>query len=116
VLSRRFNGPIAERIVQKLPEFLVSLEFDQYCELIEKLLNLETDRLLKIAFDVYDFNLDKLVCELDAYTMLLTFRDEEAVFLEAFSFDLCLIGDALEKKRQRMGISDYESFQKMHTV
>lgn len=42
--------------MQKLPEFQNQQSYDNYIELIEKLLNFEQDRLLKIAFDVYDFN------------------------------------------------------------
>ena len=69
-ISRRYNGAVAERVVSKLPEFNISQEFDSYVELIEKLLNFEPDRLFKIAFDVYDFNQDKLICELDTYTTM----------------------------------------------
>ena len=38
------------------------------------------------------------------------------VFLGAFSFDLCLISDALEKKRKECGVKDYDHYQKISTV
>ena len=38
-ISRRFKAQIAERIVQKFPEFSIPQDFDQYCDLIEKLVN-----------------------------------------------------------------------------
>lgn len=42
--------------MQKFPEFSINQSFDDFVALIEKLLNSDSDRLLKIAFDVYDFN------------------------------------------------------------
>ena len=86
-------------MVQRFPEFSIAQDFHQYCDLIEKLLNTETDRLLRIAFDVYDFNQDKLICELDSYTNMQTFSDDDEVFLAAFSYDLCIIGETLDKRR-----------------
>ena len=67
-ISRRFNGAIAEKVVSKMPEFQNPQEFESYIELIEKIINFEPDRLFKMAFDVYDFNQDKLICELDTFT------------------------------------------------
>jgi len=55
-ISRRYNGGIAEKVVSKLPEFNNPQDFESYVDLIEKLLNFETERLFKIAFDIYDFN------------------------------------------------------------
>ena len=115
-ISRRFKAQIAERIVSKFPEFQIPQEFEQYCDLIEKMVNQENDRLWRIAFDVYDFDQDKIICELDTYTMLQTFQDDDEVFVAAFSNDLCVIGSALDRKRQEMGITDYQSFQKMQAL
>ena len=42
--------------MSKLPEFQNPQSYDLYIELIERLLNFDQDKLLKIAFDVYDFN------------------------------------------------------------
>jgi hypothetical protein len=72
-ISRRYNGATAEKVVSKLPEFNNPQDFESYVELVEKLLNFETERLFKIAFDIYDFNQDKLVCELDTYTTMQNF-------------------------------------------
>ena len=44
------------------------MEFEPFVELLERLMNFEKDRLMKIAFEVYDFNKDKLIDELDTYT------------------------------------------------
>ena len=97
-ISRRYNGAIAEKVIQKLPEFSNPVDFESYTDLIEKLMNTETERLLRIAFDIYDFNSDKLICELDTYTYVQNFSgpEMEDVFLRAFSFDLCLVAKALK--------------------
>ena len=56
-ISRRYKGAIAERVVSKLPEFHNAQDFDNYVELIEKLINNdESERLSKMAFDIFDFN------------------------------------------------------------
>lgn len=81
--------------MQKFPELAIPLEFNQYCELFEKLLNTDNDRLMRIAFDVYDYNQDKTVCELDTYTMMQQFADDDKVFVYALSNDLCVISQAL---------------------
>ena len=44
------------------------MEFEPFIELLERLMNFERERLLRIAFEVYDFNKDKLIDELDTYT------------------------------------------------
>ena len=72
-VSRRFKAQIAEKVVQKFPEFQCPLEFEAYVELLEKMINLENDRLMKIAFDIFDYNQDKLICELDTYSMMQLF-------------------------------------------
>ena len=55
-ISRRYKGAIAERVVNLLQGFQNPVDFDSYIEMIEKLLNFDKDRLMKIAFDVYDYN------------------------------------------------------------
>ena len=110
-ISRRYKGAIAERIIKKFPEFHNAQDFDSYVDLIEKLINNdETERLMRIAFDVFDYNQDRLVCELDVFTLLKSFHDDDEVFVEAFSYDLCILGEALDKRRKSLGIKDYAAF------
>ena len=66
-ISRRYKGAIAEKVVARFTEFANAQDFESYVDLIEKLLNFETERLMRIAFEVYDFNQDKQICELDMY-------------------------------------------------
>ena len=57
-----------------------------------------------------------MVDELDIYTLIQSFQnssEDDEVFVEAFSYDLCLLGEALDKKRQSIGIKDYSAFSKI---
>ena len=38
------------------------------------------------------------------------FKDDDDVFVTAFSHDLCILGHTLQNKLQSMGIQDYQSF------
>jgi len=71
------------------------------------------ERLFRIAFDIYDFNHDKLICELDTYANVQNFRDDDEVFVDAFSYDICIMGEALEEKRNSAGVTDFDSFTKI---
>ena len=56
VISRRYKGTIAEKVVSKFTELRDPQELNEYVDFIENLLNFDkTDRLMKIAFEVYDF-------------------------------------------------------------
>ena len=71
---------------------------------------------MRMAFDVYDFNQDKQICELDTYTQLQHFSDDDEVFIAAFSYDLCILGEALDKKRREHGVQDFDSFTKIQSI
>ena len=116
IISRRYKGAIAEKIVNSLPGFTIPQDFDSYVEIIEKLLNHDVERLFRIAFDIYDFNHDKLICELDTYANVQNFRDDDEVFVDAFSYDICIMGEALEEKRNSAGVTDFDSFTKIQAV
>ena len=55
-LRRRYKQTVAERVVANFPELSIPMDYDSFVELMEKLINFDTDRLMKIAFDVYNYN------------------------------------------------------------
>ena len=57
-LSKRYKGPVAEKIINGIG-MTVPLEFEEYIEMIEKLLNYTPEKLMRMAFNVFDFNEDK---------------------------------------------------------
>ena len=117
IVSRRYKGTIAEKVISKFGELRDPQELNEYVDLIENLLNFDkTDRLMRIAFEVYDFTQDKLICELDTYTNIQNFSDDDEVFVSAFSYDLCLIGEALEAKRRSLGVKNLDQHYKMQMI
>ena len=102
--------------MQHFPEFQNAQDIDGYIELIEQLLNFKPERLMRIAFDVYDFNQDKSICELDTYTTLQNFNDDDEVFVAAFSYDLCILGRRLDEKRKELGVTDFAEFLKLQAI
>ena len=114
-LSRRYKGPVAEKILAALP-MAAPLELDEYADMVERLLNYESPKLLRMGFNVLDFNEDKQLDELDMYAVMRTYDDDEEVFVNAFSYDLCTIAEELKAKQQRAGIADAYIHDKMEAV
>ena len=104
-LSRRYKGPAAEKILAGL-QMAGPLEFEEYCDLIEKLLNETPEKLLRLGWSVFDFDEDRSLDELDMYAIMRTYEDDEEVFVNAFSYDLCTIAEELKKKQAAAGIAD----------
>lgn len=69
-IARRYRASIADKVIQKFPDLSTPQDFDQYCDIIEKMLNQENDRLWRIAFNVYDYNSNKIIDDLDTYVTL----------------------------------------------
>ena len=69
-ISRRYKGAIAGKIVARFTEFTNAQDFHSYCDFLEKIINNDMERMMRIAFELYDFNQDKLICELDMYASL----------------------------------------------
>ena len=82
-LAPRYKGQIATRIV-KYFDFRVPIEFDKFVEQVEKMLN-DNENFRKMAFDVYDFDDDGYLSELDLYAAVKIYEYEDAVFIKAFS-------------------------------
>ena len=92
-LSKRYKGPIAEKILAGIGMGTAGLEFDDYVEMMEKLLNYAPEKLVRLGFNVFDFDEDKHIDELDMYAIMRTYEDDEDVFVGAFSYDLCTIAE-----------------------
>ena len=38
-IARRYRASIADKVIQKFPDLSTPQDFDQYCDIIEKMLN-----------------------------------------------------------------------------
>ena len=45
------------------------IDFDQYIEHIENLMNFQQEKLLKTSFSIFDLNEDKVIDELDLFAL-----------------------------------------------
>lgn len=72
-----------------------ALEFNQWIDLLEALLNLRKDRLVRMVFNVFDYNEDNGVCQPDMFAIMKLYENEDEVFVKAYSHDFCKIVGAL---------------------
>ncbi len=71
-LSQKYKGYIAHRMMSVF-DFATNLDYDKYLDMIETLMNFKEQTLFKLAFSLYDFDQDNLICELDLYTLFKTY-------------------------------------------
>lgn len=60
-LSRRYKGPVA-KIMATVFDFSNHYDYDTFIEEIEQLINFKKETLLKMAFQVYDYDQDHTIC------------------------------------------------------
>lgn len=54
------------------------MEYDYFCDLMDKLLNPpHLDTVLKLVLSIYDFNGDRVIDELDAYCFYYIYEKED---------------------------------------
>jgi len=76
-LTIRYKGIIAERIKNSMSQLfsVVPMDFDFFCDVFEKLINpAQLERVLKLVHNVFDFNEDRVIDELDAYCFYCHFE------------------------------------------
>lgn len=101
-LSKRYKGKVGEKVLQVL-DLSVPLDFSSYCDMLERLLNYQQDKLKAMTFKVFDYNEDRQICQLDLYSVMKMYENDDQVFVEAFSFDTCKISAYLNKKQRAKG-------------
>lgn len=104
-LSRRYKGPVA-KIMSQIFDFSNHYDYDSFIEEIEQLINFKKDSLLKMAFQVYDYDQDHSVCQLDLYTFLKNYEHDEECFLKAYAPDISKIEEHIDKKRSLIGFDN----------
>lgn len=88
-LAPRYKGQIAHRIV-KYFDFRIPIEFDRFLEQLEEMLN-QNDNFFKMSFDIFDFDGDGFVSELDLYAIVKIYEFEDELFVKALARDLAQI-------------------------
>jgi Ca2+-binding EF-hand superfamily protein len=61
---------VAEKFCQSLDFTLPTMEYSLYLEQMDVLINKDPIKLLKLAFDVFDFNQDGFIDEIDIFCVM----------------------------------------------
>ena len=72
-------------------DFSTNYDYETFIEEIEQLINFQKDKLLKMAFQLYDYDQDHTICQLDLYTFLKIYEHDEECFLKAYANDIAKI-------------------------
>jgi hypothetical protein len=118
-LSIRYKGVVAEKLKVAFKNmFSAPIDFEFYCDLIERLLNpLDKNRILKIVHSLFDFNDDGRIDELDAYCFYTFFETENPEqFMDLYFDDLIKIIGRIQKKRRDRGFENRDMDLKMKRI
>ena len=114
-LSSKYRGYVAHRMVQ-IFDFASGLDFNKYIDFIELLINFKQVTLQRLAFNIYDFDQDNFICELDLYTIFKTYEHDDDLFISAYSPDISKIEATINKKRTEKGQSNDEMKLKLREI
>jgi len=79
-------------------------------------MNFKQVTLQRLAFNIYDFDQDYSICELDLYTILKTYEHDDELFLNAYSPDISKIEAAISQKRVLKGLTNDETKVKLREI
>jgi len=99
-----------------LIDLTTSVKVDEYWRVMEDLLNVNTDNLLRMAFNIYDIGQDRKVDATDLFCLVKIFQKEDDLFFQAFSQDLLVISHAIAVKTKDSGMEDIEVNLKLAAV
>ena len=100
----------------KFFDFSTNYDYEKFIDEIENLLNYRRDALLKMAFNIYDFDQNRLICELDLYTLFKTYEHEDDLFLKAYSTDVAILQSAIAAMRGGRPLSKVEEAFKLKEI
>lgn len=95
-LSKKYKGKVAEKILSLFQsEMNVPLDFATWIDLLETLLNQYKERLKWVAFNVFDYNEDKQICQLDMYALMKIYENDDDVFINGYVNDIIKVVETL---------------------
>ena len=100
----------------KFFDFSTNYDFEKFIDEIENLLNYRGDALLRMAFSIYDFDQNRLICELDLYTLFKTYEHEDDLFLQAYYTDVAILESAIAAMRGGRPLSKLEEAFKLKEI
>ena len=74
-LTTRYKGAIADKITNFFSNFFINpMDFDYFCDVMEKFMNFHKPKILRLIHSIYDFNEDRFIDELDVYCFISIFE------------------------------------------
>lgn len=56
------------------------MTLEYFCDVFEKFINFHQDKIRKLGFLIYDFDEDGYICELDLYSFIKTYEEDNPDF------------------------------------
>lgn len=94
-LIPRYKNIISGRFL-KYFDFRTPIDFDGFIDQIEKLLNENPEKAKKMAFEAYDYDDDGQIQDLDLFSTMKVFSQDEELFSKSFTPDLLAIERIIE--------------------
>lgn len=69
-----------------------------------------------MAFNIYDFDQNRFICEFDLYTLFKTYEHEDDLFIRAYSPDMALLESAIAQMRGGKTLSYVEEEYKLKEI
>ena len=119
-LTDKYTGEIAEKIAKWCSAMFNKnqkrdADFDMFCDYFDNLLANERYRLFELAFSIYDYNNNKLLCELDVVSFIKQWENFE-MLEQIFMKDLNLIIKTLTDKTKLKGCENRDAEVQLATV
>jgi hypothetical protein len=99
------NKELGKKVVRLFAKifnnFSIAIDFNIFCDCIEKLFNLSVDVYKKVFYTFLDLNGDGMVCDVDLFG-IVKYMDNEKLFL-VLKDDVIKVSKEIEKKRRQNG-------------
>lgn len=102
-LTNYYKGVLTDKIITYFdPFFREPMEFTLFCDVFERLMNPQnSERIKKMIHQIYDFNDDRYIDELDVYCFMQTYEpDNPELFMSVYIDDIIKIIQAIENKKK----------------
>lgn len=76
------------------------MTFEYFCEVFERFMNFNSEKIRKMVHSIYDYNDDRFICELDVYTFIKTYEEDNSdLFMDVYVNDVIKIIAAIQLKK-----------------
>ncbi|CDW89633.1 UNKNOWN [Stylonychia lemnae] len=98
-IAQRYGNSIADKLIM-IMDFTNPIDYASFLQQLEQFLK-NKDLLRLVAFDIYDFNNDGKISDIDLFKIFSFFSkgQNQLIFEQAFQTDLCAISKLVQAKK-----------------